>query len=490
MMRFTDATRASGIDFQYSSPDYRGGGLAVADLDGDGLPDIVAGLRTGGLSVFRNRGSLRFEPIVDSGLDPTIAVSAIAAVDLDNDGDRDLILAGPGVAYVMANQGDGTFREAARFDGSGTTEHVLAVDLDGDGLLDLYFSNRDLASGDATRNRLYLNRGGLQFAFAGIVGTGLSWTATALDVDGDGDQDLYVANDTLLADFGTPGPGSTLPADLLLRNDGPGLDGVPRFTDVAAGMGLAAPRSSMGGVVGDFDEDGRFDLFVPNLGAKKLFLRQPSDAYNEVAATLGVDAISRHNNVCGPDTEHEDCLLNSWSGSLTDFDLDGYDELLVVNGVTGSGVLPPALMFVRGSDPTYHEVSPELGCLDARGLAVTDLDDDGDQDVVIAQSNGPLMVFENRGTPQRNSWLRVRLEGMASNREGVGAVVTVHLASGRSQLRVVAPGGVLNSSSPAEAFFGLGDDEVETIEVRWPSGRRTELQGPRGGVQLASEPPG
>src|SRR5450432_215009 len=145
MSQFAEVADPGVAGFSYASPDFRGAGLAVADLDGDGLPDVIAGSRDGGLALFHNMGKLHFSNITtDAGLDPTMFVSAITAVDLDNDGDRDLVIAGPGLALVMANQGDGTFREAARFEGTGTTEQVLAVDLDGDGLLDLYFSNRDL----------------------------------------------------------------------------------------------------------------------------------------------------------------------------------------------------------------------------------------------------------------------------------------------------------------------------------------------------------
>jgi hypothetical protein len=486
MTRFVDVTRESGIDFVHATPDYRGGGLAVADLDGDGLVEIVAGQRSGGLAVYRNRGSLRFGLMADIGLDPSVAVSAIAAVDLDNDGDRDLVLAGPSTAYIMANRGDATFDETARFDASGTTEQVLPVDLDGDGLLDLYFSNRDLVSAAASLNGLYMNRGGARFTFAGTIGRGLSWSTTLLDIDGDLDQDLYVANDTLLADFGRPGETSTLPPDLLLRNDGPGADGVPQLVDIATTMGLATPRSSMGGVLADFNDDAAFDLFVPNLGAKKLFLRDPSE-YVERAALLGIAAISRVNRVCGPDTEHEDCLFNSWSAVLTDFDVDGHDELVVANGEAAESV-PPVLMFTRDADLLYHEVSSDLGCVDGRGIVATDLDGDGDQDVVIAQARGPLVVYRNLGAPTARSWLRVTLRGVTSNREGIGAVVTARLSSGRTLVRMVGAGGVINTSSPAEAYFGLGTDTVESVEVRWPSGQQTELIRPRGGAVVIAEP--
>lgn len=485
MARFSDATPDSGIDFQYVNPLFQGAGLAVVDLDGDDLPEIVAGRRGGGLALFHNLGGLRFQEVTDSGLDGAAAATAIAAIDLDNDGDRDLVIASAGIAVVWANLGDGQFREASRLPDPGTTEHILPVDLDGDGLLDLYLGDYDRSDLEATRNRLYMNRGGLQFAAAGKVGAGLTWTTTAFDIDGDGDLDLYVANDTLKPDFGIPGQTSIppWPVDQLLRNDGPGPDGVPRFTDVAGALGLTGPRSSMGGVLGDFDDDGRLDLFVPDFGAKKVFVLQPVGGYVERAADLGVAAIARRSAECDPASPSANCLILTWSAVLTDFDLDGHDELLMVNGETSPfNPPPPVLMFTRGAELPYREVSPDIPCMDARALVATDLDGDGDQDVVIAQRNGPLMVFEDRGRPAPASWLRVTLRGRTSNRDGAGAIVTARMSGGRSQIRSVGTGGVVHSAHPAEAFFGLGTGSVDAVEVAWPSGVRTVVNRPPTGA--------
>lgn len=240
----------------------------------------------------------------------------------------------------------------------------------------------------------------------------------------------------------------------------------------------------MGGILGDFDEDGHLDLFVPDFGAKKLFLRDPAGGYIESAAAYGLAATTRDNSRCQPGTRAQECLVLSWSAALADFDLDGYDELLVINGDTSLGSAPPVLLFARGPDRAFVEMSPSIPCMDARGLVVTDLDADGDQDIVIAYKDGPLTVYENRGRPAPRTWLQVTLRGQTSNREGIGAVVTATLRSGRTTIRTVGAGGVIHSAGPAEAFFGLGSDVVERIEVLWPSGRRTEVIQPAPGASV------
>jgi hypothetical protein len=243
----------------------------------------------------------------------------------------------------------------------------------------------------------------------------------------------------------------------------------------------------MGGLLGDFDADGRLDLFIPDFGAKKLFLRDPAGPYVERAAAFGLSATTRVNTLCSPEVRGEECLLLSWSAALSDFDLDGHDELLLANGETSPGDAPPVLMFARGPELVFEERSTEIPCMDARGLVVTDLDADGDQDIVIAAKDGPLGIYENRGTPAPRTWLRVTLRGRASNRDGVGAIVTAYLTSGRIVVRPVGAGGVIHTAAPAEAFFGLGDDEVERIEVDWPSGRRSEVLRPPAGESVVVE---
>ncbi len=480
---------ANGLDFSYeaSEDEFKGAGLAVADLTGDGLADVVAGRRGGGLALFENLGGLRFQEVtVAAGLDPTASAFALAVADLDGDGDREIVVAADEVTRIFDNVGNGRFVEAKALSTPGSTEHVLPVDLDGDGLLDLYLSNYDIYVEARSENQLYRNRGGLVFDAPVAAGAGASWAASALDVDGDGDLDLYVANDTLLADLGGEPPSSSrLPADLLLRNDGIDETGALRLTDIATEMGLATPRSSMGGLVADFDRDGVLDLYVSDFGPNKLFLGSIGQRFVEAAVPAGIAAGRRFHADCT--TNVRGCLLLSWSATKADFDLDGRDELLITTGEARQGDTPPVLLFSQTDDGGWLERDPGIPCINARAGVASDLDDDGDLDLVLAPKDGPLALYENRAARQ-GGWLRVALSGTAG-RDGIGARVIARFADGHSVVRAVGAGGVVHASTPTDVHFGLGTVALEAIEVEWPSGRRSIVPDPPVGTILRVNEP-
>lgn len=472
---------ASGIDFLYEVPvyEFKGAGLAVADLTGDGLADVVAARRGGGLALFENLGSLRFQEVtVEAGLDPAASASALAAADLDGDGDRELLVAADSVTRIFDNLGGGRFAEVEALSTGGTTEHILPVDLDGDGLLDLYLSNYDVYNAARTENQLYMNRGGLAFAAPAAAGPGASWSASALDIDRDGDLDLYVANDTLAVDFGGSPPASNgRPVDLLLRNDGIDEAGALRLTDIATEMGLSTPRSSMGGLVADFDGDEILDLYITDFGPNKLFLGSAGQQFAEVAIPAGVAAGWRLHADCSSDVPQRWCLLLSWSAVKADFDLDGLDDLLVTTGDVRVGDTPPVLLFSQTGDGGWLERDPGIPCIDARAAVTSDLDDDGDLDLVIAPKAGPIVLYENRAA-RRGGWLRVALSGIV-NRDGIGARVIARFADGHAVVRPVGAGGVSHASTPPDVHFGLGTVALDAIEVEWPSGQRSILPDPQ-----------
>lgn len=486
---FREVSEAAGLTFDFAAADFRGGPIAVADLDGDGRGDVVAGSRSGGLALFTNQGALAFrDDTAAAGLDVPGPVHFVAPADLDNDGDRDLVVAGDRL-LLFESRGGGRFAAPHDLGDGSATEHVLPIDLDGDGVLELYVSNRDRRDRERSRNRLLHGRGGLVFTDLPGVGdsTGLSWTAAAIDFDGDGDLDLHVANDTLVADHGYGGPpDSDLPPDALYRNDTSGGD--LRLIDVAADLGLDGPRSSMDGLVADMDGDRRLDLYVTDFGRKKLFAGTGL-GFEERAADLGVEATTRSDGICAlPENQKEkECLLLSWAAQLADFDGDGSDDLLVLNGVSVIGGLPPPAIVLRGPPP-FEPVDAGLDCFEGHGAIAADLDDDGDPDLLAGPHDGPLRLYENVA-PRRSADLRLSLEGSRSNRDGLGAVIEVRTVGGRRILRAVGAGGVAHSSPPPVAEVSLGDDDVASIEVRWPSGARQELTAPVDRRMTVVEPP-
>ena len=492
---FREAAAASGVDFDFVAADFRGGAIAVADMDGDGLLDILAGSRSGGLALFRNRGDLSFgDDTAAAGLTRDGPAHFIAPGDLDNDGDRDLLIAGDRI-LLYENRGGARFAATGQDLGDGSaTEHILLVDLDADGWLDAYVSNRDRRDPERSRNRLLRNPGGALAleevpGAAGADSTGLSWTASAFDADGDGDVDLHVANDTLVADHGQPRPtGTMLPPDAFYRNDGE--DGELRLTDIAGELGLDGPRSSMGGLVADFDGDQRLDLYITDFGRKKLFAGAEAGGFAERGEELGVAGTTRSDGICAlaANRESKACLLLSWGSQLADLDLDGHDDLVVLNGVSVIDGLPPPALVLRGPPP-FQEIDAGLGCFEGHGLIAADLDADDDLDLVASPRDGPLRLFENLAAGGRPG-LSLALDGRQSNREGIGAVVSVRTSSGRRLVRVAGAGGVAQSSPPVLVHFGLGEDSAAEIEIRWPSGVRQELTAPEPGRRalIATEP--
>jgi enediyne biosynthesis protein E4 len=489
---FRDATSASGVDFEFAAADFRGGPIAAADTDGDGLVDLLAGSRSGGLAHFRNQGGWSFaDNTAAIGLTLETPIHFIAPGDLDGDGDRDLLVASDRL-LLFENRGGGDFAARGELGDSALTEHILLVDLDADGLLDVYLSNRHRDDRELSRNRLLHNRGGLALqdvaGAAGADSPGLSWTASALDADGDGDLDLHVANDTLVADHGQPRPPDVeLPPDAFYRNEW-AETGELRLTDVAAELGLDGPRSSMGGLVADFDGDWRLDLYVTDFGRKKLFAATGEASFEERGEELGVAGTTRSDGTCAlaENMDKKTCLLLSWGSQMGDFDLDGHEDLIVLNGVSQIGGLPAPALVLRGPPP-FQEIDAGLGCFEGHGLIAADLEEDGDLDLIAGTREGPLRLFENQ-TVTGGAALQVALEGRRSNREGLGAVIEVRTASGRRLVRAVGAGGVAHSSPPPRVHVGLGDDEVADIEVRWPSGARQTAPAPGRETLVITEP--
>jgi len=485
------------------APEIMGPGVAMTDLDGDGLPDIVqltmpepgqAETTLGRVWLQTAGGAFReAEPLPATGF-----AQGIAIADVDGDDRPDLFLANYGPDRLLLNLGDGRFRTAAGpspWDGPFWSSSAVFCDFDGDGDLDLYVVHYlDYDPGqacftpsgavaycapevfDGVPDHLYRNDGHGNFtnvsATAGIVLPDGGRRAKGLgvvcaDLTGDGRLDFYVAND---------GENNQLWAN---RGDG-------EFLDEAVLRGTAVnrhgrPEASMGIAVGDLDGDQTLDLLLTHLeGENNTVYGGALPRYRDVTPRTGMAM--------------DDFALTGFGCALIDLELDGDLDFVVVNGkvrrrpsedAAGGGFwgryAEPNQIFENRGDGSFENVSErELAWTRphevTRGLAFGDLDNDGDTDLVVANADNTLRIYRNDAPRGGNHWIRVH----ARTEQGpaLGARVTVH-ARGRSWTGVIPAGSSYASASDPRLLFGLGStDAVERIDVIWPDGLQEQFGAP------------
>lgn len=520
-LRFTQMNESAGVQHTYqngSESKHRrilesvGGGGGMFDYDGDGRLDLA--LAGGGYygqkktlhghptSLFRNRGDWKFESVSApaGGGFPTPNYShGTQAADYDNDGFQDFVVCGYGGVQLWHNLGDGTFEEihgSARLDDRMWSTCAGWGDLNDDGCLDLYvvhyanwsFDNDPICLAPVPGERetcaprefiglphtLYYSNGDGTFRDvsreAGIkidpkfpdgsdqdLGKGLGVLINDFDLDGD--EDIYVANDTV--------------DNFLYLNQGDGTlieDGVVRgvATD-DAGM----PNGSMGVDVGDYNRDGLPDLWVVNYQheANALYRNEGDGRFFYVSRPMGITAVGG--------------LYVGFGTVFADLNRDGYEDIVIANGhVQFFPVQSPLRQepiiqinedgkrFRRqrlDSDPYFG--TGHLG----RGLAVGDVDDDGDVDFCFINNNDPCALIRNDSIDD-GQWLRARLIGADSNRDGIGAVLRLHTDHGE-MLRMVKGSSSFASQCDIRPMWGLPKGTaIIGLTVTWPSGKSQEVE--------------
>jgi enediyne biosynthesis protein E4 len=511
---FADEAAARGLVFrcdngpsrEHQLPETMTGGVAVLDFDGDGRLDVYA-LQGGpfppgggpppfGDRLFRNRGNGRFEDVTaSSGLAalPGGYGQGVAVGDYDNDGRPDLFITRWRSYALYRNLGGGRFRDATTQAGLGGDRDwptsAAWADFDDDGDLDLYVCHYlkwdaeaptlceyperskpgymycDPLMFAALSDHVFRNDGG-RFtdvtAEAGIIdpdGRGLG--VLAADLDDDGKVDLFVAND--------------LSANRFFHN----LGGF-RFSERATEAGLATSGeggylAGMGVACGDLDGDGHLDLAVTNFlnQATTLYHNHGGGLFSDRSAATGLAAATRP-------------FLGFGLAAL-DANNDGRLDLVEANGHVAdfSPSFPyemRAQLLLGDASGRFRDVSGQAGppwqaLRLGRGLAVGDIDNDGRMDILIVGQGAPLALLHNKPAAGAGHFLTLALEGVASNRDGVGAKVTV-TAGGRSQVAARFGGGSYLSASDPRLHFGLGEARrADRVEVRWPSGRRDTYEG-------------
>ena len=506
---FTDVTAAAGLVYEQRSAidcdDYAScevpfmtGGAATADYDGDGWPDLLV-TRLGAPDIlYRNRGDGTFEDVTaGSGLDEFSFLSNGAAwADIDNDGDPDLYVtvAGGTRFYLFINDGAGHFTEEAVARGAAVETQqphsgfsVAVGDYDRDGWLDLFTTEWAVKGNIPSHSRLLRNRGeaapgffddvtieaGVSLDAKGFFSQATRAFAPAfVDLDQDGWPDLAIA-----ADFGT---------SKLFWNNGDGT-----FTDGTAAAGVGSDENGMGSTFGDYDADGDLDWFVTSI-----FDPEKTCLPAAVQCNWGNTGNRLYRNDGGrlfsDQTDAAGVRDGAWGWGTVFFDADndGDLDLVMTNGMDmpDEMLMPPELdaawerdrMRFWRNDGTgvMSEEGAEVG-LDGdgngKGLLAFDYDRDGDLDILVVNNPAGAVLYRNdRGN--RRGWLRVRLRGTLSNRDGLGAKIRVQsTAGGRWQIRQVGVGSHYLGQSENTAHFGLGSLRVPVyrVEVVWPSGRRS-----------------
>jgi hypothetical protein len=470
----------------------------VFDYNGDGRPDIFFsnGAETPSLRktsaaysnrLFRNDGGLRFTDVTaEAGVQGIGYAMGAAAADYDSDGDVDLFVAGVRENQLLRNTGSGSFEDVTARAGIAGGDWAVAggwLDYDNDGRLDLFVVNyvqwspeQNRYCGDQTRgiriychprffqglpNRLYRNRGDGTFedvsARAGIQAhTGKGMSVAFADYDHDGDVDVFVTNDTV--------------PNFLFRNMGNGT-----FDEVALIAGVSVPLSgrpvsAMGTDFQDYDNDGWEDIHFTALSSETfpLFRNTGRAAFEEVTHPSRLGALTSK--------------LAGWCTVFIDADNDGRKDLFTANSHANDRIgefeatawKQANSLFLNGEQGRFRDASSEAGLQSEvavhRGCGYGDLDADGRLDVVVLALGSKAELWKNESAPEHR-WLIVRLVGTKSNRDGIGARVTVG-----NQVRTMTTAVGYASSSHGGVHFGLGRaGDAVAVDVRWPSGVRQRV---------------
>ena len=500
-IRFVDRAEDAGISYRLGhngrSPlnilDTAGCGCAFLDYNQDGLLDILL-VGQPHCALYRNEGDGAFTDVTAQvGLNAAGTFMGCAVGDYDNDGYPDIFISGYGRNILFHNNGGVTFSDVTAHAGlmshgpyDWATSSVFA-DFNNDGRLDLAVGHYVTFTPETLQTcaysgvqascppfyyhpqnlRVYENTGYGRFQDVTSPwgfnqgGHGNNLGLAASDYDGDGRMDLYVAND------GLPGD--------LWHNVGQGFRNEGAISGTAYSLN-GSPQAGMGVDWGDYDNDGLLDLIVSSFQdqPKALYHNEGEGQFRFVsyAAGLGLQTINRL----------------AFGVAWADFDNDGRLDLVFANGHvqdTINRIHPPATYaqkaqcFHNRGDGTFEDVSS--GCGQAfqtpivgRGLAIGDYDNDGKPDILMVNLEGKALLLHNESPTRR--WLGVRLIGSHSNRDGIGAQISL-TAGGLRQIREVQSGRSYLSACDIRALFGLGGaTQIDSLTVRWPSGSTQTVQ--------------
>jgi hypothetical protein len=446
-IKFQDQATPLGIGFGTGNT-YLGSGVSFYDYNNDGWDDITINTEDGVTMKFfkNNNGIFSLDPIALP--DVLYQTKQMNWVDFDNDGDKDIFVTSD-VNYNKLFENDGSFNFTDITSAAGFplvnmfTYGSSWGDINNDGFLDVFISNRD---GTYTyTNKLYQNNGDGTFTdvtvLAGVDESRLSFCSAFFDYNNDGWQDIYVSNDKYTT------------ANLLYENNGDGT-----FTDMSQASETDLVLDAMTTTIGDFNNDGWFDIYVTNTQAGNALLRNNGDGtFTDIASSSGTS-------------------FNSFAWGAVFLDADNDKDLdLYVSGAFDFEIpcCLPAAFYENLEDETFMMSSSNGFTGDLResySNAIGDVDNDGLPDIVVTNNDHEDMFLWRNLTTTNNNYLKVKLEGTGSNRDGIGSRIEISV-NGEKQYRYTLCGeGYLAQSSNSE-FFGVGTaTTIDYVKVTWLSG--------------------
>ncbi|WP_420573140.1 FG-GAP-like repeat-containing protein [Kordia sp.] len=445
---FENQANTLGVD-DFSGTTYLGNGISFCDYNNDGWDDITIATQSGDpLKIYKNNGDGTYT--LETTLVPNnnARQKQVIWVDFDNDGNKDL--------YVSSDiDGSRLYRNngTALIDITIASGLPTAVqenfgaswgDYNNDGYLDVFLCNRGLTGPQP--NYLYKNNGDGTFSnvstAAGIDnGSHLSFCSAFFDYNNDGWQDIYMANDKLNT------------TNILYRNNGDGT-----FTDVSEASGTNIAIDAMSVTIGDFDGDSWFDIYVTNGIPGNYLLRNNGDGtFTNVASQTGAMFESI-----------------AWGSVFLDAENDGDLDLYVSGSFDGSNPMFLSAAFYTNNGSSSYAIESSSGFendeAESYSNAIGDTDNDGFPEIIVNNSGGDNIFLWKNETTSSNNWLKVNLEGVASNKQGIGATIELN-SGGSSQYRYTVCGeGYIAQNSETE-FFGIGTNtNIDYLKITWLGG--------------------
>jgi hypothetical protein len=445
---FTESAASLGVVTNYGTiPGGFGGGISFCDFDSDGWDDLTFSTATGAPVKFYKNNSGTFSEVALGGVTlPNRETRQIIWVDYDNDGDKDLFISTLDDSNKLyQNNGSFSFTDVTSAAGFDTTVRFTLGcswgDYNNDGYLDAFLSFRDPA--ESNPNKLYKNNGDGTFSdvstSAGIsTGSFLSFCASFFDYDNDGWQDIYIAND------------KSDNKNIMYHNNGDGT-----FSDTSVSTNTDLGIDAMSTTISDYDNDGFLDIYVTNTIEGNVFLKNNGDGtFSDIASTSGT-------------------LMETfaWGSVFLDADNDMDSDLYVSGMLTTVNPLPSAFYENNGSGSFTIPTSAGFQDDDAVSFsnAIGDIDNDGYPDISVLNF-APRNNFLFKNNNSANNYLKVKLQGTTSNKDGIGSWIQAY-NNGVPQNRYTLAGEGYTAQNSNYEFFGLGSETVvDMLKVTWLSG--------------------